>query len=346
MGEVRFVNVNNDKVYPLTRVLRRRNCRLSNSSVGRNRALSEVGNCKVPMFVKRTTRGVGNTRLIICSTTVGRAGPRERTTGGLNVPYVREDMVLNVIAEECEEDVTISNARNGAAAATVLSRILVNDNFSPSTVVNKGLPFVNKGDCINRDSVVIYRTYRCISAFLRLGPFVSVVLGVSTSRLSCFGGLSGVGGSFGGFTRRAANLLIVGNSSRGALSTMGSIRVRGVACNFNRGYSCETRGVDTSGNIRRRFSLCCGNRGLARVGLVIPKGRGVCGTLTTTTATRCLNTAPGRVSRGLRGFNNIREEFRVLNAPSKVAITSSFTRRPARLATALGTTVGVNFGGI
>ncbi len=342
MGRVRVVNVNNDKVYPLTRVLRDGNCILANSSGGRDSPLGHMGTLNVGIFVKRDTSGMGSTRLIICSTTVSARGPRVIRTRHLNVPAVRHDRLLNTLAHGFSGIVNMYNARNGASIASVVARVLVLGGVRPATIVNNGLPLVGSGNVTNGDRVVIYRDYRFISAFLRLSPSVAILLGVSGSRLSCFGAVRGVIHSFGGFIT-VNGIYCMGNSSRLTLSTARNLSVGAIAFNFDSGGRCITGGRGANG-FNFSFSMCGDNRGLVGLRLGVPNRRGVLGTLSTFTITCSLNMSTRNVGSTLRDFANTNEHFRFLNRFSNFILTSSCTRRPARVGTALATTGGLSCG--
>lgn len=296
----------------------------------------------VPIAVNRETRGVGNTRVVICATTLLGSGPRLMTTGTDKVPAFRHSGLFNTVSEVCGGYVNVYKARNGAAAASVAARVVVATGLSPSTMVNKGLPVVNSDNEINGDRGFIYRTYRFISAFLSLSPSITIVLGVSRSRLSCFGALSGLVGDFRGFTSVTAGTMVCGNSSTGALGTVRNVSNGSlVAFNVTRRGSCCPRGVTPMRNTCCRFSTVRGNRFLYRVGLEIPKLRGILGTLTTLTTSVCSNTSTRSYHKKLSTFDNTREHFRLLNGCGNIAFMSSCTRRPTRLGIAVSTTVRV-----
>lgn len=234
IGGIRFVNVNNTNVYPLTRVLVSLKCRIANSSGGSARAFEHIRGRNTGIFLNRGGRGVSpSARLIVCAGTVLGNGRRLRFTG-TGCPAFRETRLLKTVDEVCSGYVNIYNARNGAAASSVVARTLLRSSLSPDTIVNKGLPVVGTCNEINGARGFIYRSYRFGGAFLRVGTSVTIILGVSRSRLSFFKGLRGVGGSFHGFYRGAAGAVVCGNSSTGAISVLGNVS-NGRLVSFNGG---------------------------------------------------------------------------------------------------------------
>lgn len=153
----------------------------------------------------------------MCATTMRTSGRRFSHTGRLRLPVLSETRFLKRLVGGCSAPVTIDNARNGAAAASVVSRVLLRTGASPALSVNNVLGSVRNGVHINRSNLFITRTYRCAGDFLDFFPGVNVVLGVRRSRLSFFGSLTSVHTSFHGFTRLlpTSNALFVGNSVRG-----------------------------------------------------------------------------------------------------------------------------------
>lgn len=346
---VRFVNVNNVDVDKLTRVLLNRSFIVSNSSSGSDPLARTLRGGKTAVCCKRHTAGVASSMsIIMCATTVRPSGPRFTYTGRGKLPVLAHTRLLKRVVEGCSAPITVSKARKGAAAASVMSRVLLTKSYSPAVDIKNVLPTVNKGVHMNGSRAFIARTYRCAGDFLDFFPGVDVVLGVSTSRLSFFGSVSSVHRSFHHFTRLlpTSNALVVGTSAPGCRSVVQSLPYGIVACNLRRSTSCRTTSVACSGCKRTSFSILHGNIGINDCCLGIPNVRGISGTLTTVTLNRLLNLSRRIVVGKLKDFAKASHHFRCGKRITKIAVMSSCTRRPARVRTALRTTRGCPRGGL
>lgn len=243
---VRFVKVKNVDVDNLTRVLLRRGFQVSNSSTGSDPLAHALRRHNTIVCCKRHTSGVGSSMsIIICATTVRPSGPRFTYTGRGKLPVLAHTRLLKRVVQGCSAPVTVSKARKGAAAASVISRVLLRNSYSPAVDINKVLPTVRKGVHIKGSRAFVARTYRCAGDFLDFFPGVDIVLGVSTSRLSFFGSVSSVHRSFQGFTRLlpTSNALVVGTSAPRCRAVAQRLPYGILACNLRRSTSCATASV-------------------------------------------------------------------------------------------------------
>lgn len=338
---VRFVKVNKVDVDNLTRVLLRRKFAMSNSSSGRSPLAGGLRSRNTVVRCKRYTRGVSSkVSYIMCATTVGGTGPRLVRTITHGVPVLAHTRLLKRLVGGCGAPVTMSNARKGAAAASVVSRVLLTTSLSPAVSINNVLGTVNNGVHIKGSRAFVARTYRCAGDFLRFCPGVDIVLGVRRSRLSFFGSLRSVERSFRRFTTLlpSSKALVVGNSVSGCRRVCRNLSYGIVACNSSSVLSCDTTGVACSRGKLITFSLVGGEGTISRVRLSMANSRGISGTLTSVTATRLLRVPVRAVGGKVLSFDKASHHFRCGKAFGNMAIISSCTRRPARVTTALGTT--------
>lgn len=238
LNTARFVNVNNTNVDILTRVLRTRKITISNSSHTRDTGASQLRALNVAIRFKRQTRGITRTRAIICSDTVGPSGPRVITTRTTNGHVIRHDSVLTLLVGN-GQTIAITKTRNGAAADSVLSRVLIGTNTSPDCTVNNFVRNPSNAALSNKrtngNSVLITRTSRSSNDFTGCRPAVTVVAGYRTSRLSRCNSRTRCHTTFITRTNQTANRIVVDVSSPSKLTILRtlptSIGSRAITCN-------------------------------------------------------------------------------------------------------------------
>ncbi len=206
------MNVNNVKVDTVTECcgcgkLGIDNCSGAPSSLAhtlrtrkvRIRCRSSVG-C-VPASISRA--------LIMCAPTVPGSVKRLMCIRRGNWEIVGHSEVLNRVTRN-RRYLTITNARKGAAADALLTRVFRSSKRKYSTFLKNVSGGRSAGLLIDSGPMVITRTSRFSESFLRLFPSVTIVASVSTSRLSVCSSIRRVCRTFETFTSRIDNALVAG----------------------------------------------------------------------------------------------------------------------------------------
>lgn len=345
---VRFINVNNTNVNNVTRILTGRNCRVDNSSLTPGPIARRLVGLKTAVCFGRHPRGMHSTDIIIISDTVSTSGPRVITTRRTHVPIVHHTRVLTRLVH-FHRNVTVTKARNGAAAATVISDVCTRTKLSPAFIGNKLMGTTKIRTHLKRNQCLVTRTSRDSTSFLRLRPVITVIAGVRTSRVSaCRNSFRGLGRAFVGFLRGLpfCNHTIVYISSPIVHRLLPQIKHRAAACNFDRSTSIHMRSCRRV-NPRKRFALLHRSGRPVHIALGTPNHRGTLGTTTTITITARRKVSSRTVLHTLRDFRKAKHHFSFLNrfplrpignGDNATVLISSCNRRPARISTAVGTT--------
>ncbi len=272
--------------------------------------------------------------VIICAPTVPTSGGLFYFFHSGNCIVTGQTRILNAVAH-VRHNLYITNARNGAAASAVATRVLGRDTISYGTFLNNVTGSCSDGLVLSSgDSLIIIRTSRFSHSFRRLAPCVTMVATASTSRLSVCNARRTC---LSDFTRFASlvipnNTLVIGGNIRLRLHIRTSIHI--FDCSTSKGTSFCTSGVHVNSN-GLLFSFIAPSYHITSIGLNIPILVGIRGTITTVTLNCLGNIAPSRLQTTVRSFDNVHHHFSFRCHSRGLIIISSCTRRFMRLRTSL-----------
>ncbi len=187
---------------------------------------------------------------------------------------------------------------------------------------------------INYRCIVIRISSRTLSLNemrnLRFGA--TVFAGLARSRLSCRRGVRGCCLTGGGlFSVYSGTIMGVSGSCNGEL--FDRVDYGGISVSLGRGTSCVTGSLGLrTGTIRCVLFAS----GVVPVGIGVPNGFAICGSLYTVTTTSFLKVRRGVAGATLNRFANMGKETRIIPGAGSFAMVVSCTRAPSNVGGVLG----------
>ena len=344
---IHFIGIGGSGMFPLAQILLARGYTISGSDNNEGDTLDAERRMGMTIHMGHRAENFAGADLIVHTAAILPDNPELVAAKASGIPVVERSVLLGAISAEFDKAVCVSGTHGKTTTTSMITQILMEDGFDPTVVIGGKLDVIGGNGRAGDSEYMVCEACEFVDTFLRLHPYLSLILNVDADHMEYFKCIENTIRSFNRFAKLASGLVVANGDDENTRKALAGVEKPVITFGWEpkNDYYPENIVRDIHGEaVVTRFDLMRRGEKLTGIELHIPGRHNVINAVAACAAVVELGVAPERLSPALAGFHGAHRRFEILGHKNGVTIADDYAHHPAELEVTLKAAKEMGFG--
>ena len=334
---IHFIGIGGSGMCPLAEILHAKGFYLTGSDNNETDTLQRVRNLGIPVVLGQKAENVDGADLVIYTAAILPDNPELVASFKKGIPTFERAVLFGAITKRYGNCVGICGTHGKTTVTAMLSQILIENGFDPSTVIGGKLPLTGTSGRVGSSDTLVCEACEFKDHFLELYPDVSVILNVDCDHMEYFKTLENLKHSFGVFADKATKCVIFNGDDKNTVDSIASIGKNKDFISFGMSDKNDyyPGRIEWVNGAYAAFDVYRKGKCLGRVELSIPGEHNIINALAATAAAMYCGADFAQCSKSIHNFEGAGRRFEKLGFLNGAQIADDYAHHPAELSVTL-----------
>jgi UDP-N-acetylmuramate--alanine ligase len=334
---VHMIGIGGISMSGLAEILMNKGVKVTGSDIRSTEITDKLKNMGALISIPHDAGNIKFQDLVVYTAAVTRDNPEIIEAVNKGIPVVERSDLLGAIMDQFNNSVAISGTHGKTTTTSMISSIMIEAGFDPTIHVGGMLNLIGGNTRFGNSSYFITEACEYKDSFLKLNPFLAVVLNIDLDHLDYFRDIDHIRGSFESFLSNVKDQgIVVLNIDDPQTKTLAKSLARPVTS-----YGINTSDVDwTAENISFKegyatFSLKNKKSFMGNISLSVPGLHNVSNSLAAAAACYALGVPVNDIKKGLENFKGTQRRLEDKGTVGGVRVMDDYAHQPTEIQTAI-----------
>ena len=186
---VHFIGCGGSGTYPLIQILHSRGLTISGSDVEETKITKAERAMGVTVYLEHDAAHLGDAQLVVYSAAIHDENPELKAARARGIPAVERSVMLGYVSRMYSHSVCVSGTHGKTTTTSMITTALELAGRDPSAVIGGKLPLINGYGKAGKGDDIVIEACEFAETFLKLTPYLSVVLNIDNDHLDYYGSM-------------------------------------------------------------------------------------------------------------------------------------------------------------
>lgn len=344
---IHFIGIGGSGMFPIAQILNSKGYHISGSDNNESDTLSSVRDMGIKVYFGHSGKNIEGADLIVYSAAIMDDNEELIYSKNSGVEVIERAKLLGVITSLFENVLCVSGTHGKTTTSAMITQILEESNFNPTSIIGGKLPKINGNGKIGREDLLVCEACEFSDTFLNLFPDISVILNIDEDHLDYFKNLDNIIKSFSKFCGITSNTIIVNGDDKNSLQAISSCEKKIITFGLtNKNDYYPKNIVIKESEISIEYDLIFKDKKIADIVLKVPGEHNILNSVASCAAAIELGVSPSQLKDGLSDFRGASRRFEVLGSVDGVTIIDDYAHHPLEIELTLKALKSLKFNNI
>ena len=340
---IHFIGIGGSGMCPIAEILMSEGFEISGSDMNEGETLDKMKGYGIPVYMGHAAENIKGAELVVYSAAVKPENPERKAADEQGIPCIERSVMLGVVCRRYKRSIAVSGTHGKTSTTAMLSQILIGSGFDPSAIIGGKLPFIGGNSYVGQSDIIVCEACEYVDTFLKLNPFISIILNIDADHLDYFKNLDNIKKSFNKFAKQTTGLLVINGDDQNTLDAVADVELEKITFGF--GENCDYRAVNVSADkgVHEQYDLLYKGEKITSVKLIVPGKHNIYNSLAAAATAHYLGATADEISDNLHKFGGVHRRFEILGTPCGITVADDFAHHPTELTVTLNAAMQMGF---
>lgn len=220
---IHFIGIGGSGMCPLAEILHAQGAYLTGSDNNETDTLQRIRNLGIPVVLGQKAENVDGADLVIYTDAILPDNPELVASREKGIPTFERSVLFGAVSKRYDNCIGICGTHGKTTVTAMLSQIMIENGFDPSTVIGGKLPLTGTSGRVGKSDTLICEACEYKDHFLKLYPDISVILNVDCDHMEYFKTLENLENSFATFAENATKCVIYNGDDKNTVDSLAGV---------------------------------------------------------------------------------------------------------------------------
>lgn len=331
---VHMVGIGGISMSGLSEILLNMGIHVTGSDVKNSPNIERLRLKNVPIFLKQEPSNITNQDLVVYTAAMPVDHPELEAARKKGIPVIDRATLLGEIMKNYGKSIAVSGTHGKTTTTSMISYCLMEAGKDPTVHIGGIFDPIGGTTRIGASEFFVTEACEYKDSFLKLNPYVGVILNIEPDHLDYFHDIDQIAGSFLKFASHVPpDGIVVGNAdNERVLHILDSLKCRTVTYGLTSPKANWTaRNITFDENGYPSFRVVCGKKSIMRLKLSIPGIHNVSNSLACFAACSALGVPLEIIQSSLRKFKGTRRRFELKGTVDGIRVVDDYAHHPTEV---------------
>ena len=335
--KIHFIGCGGSGMYPLIQILAAKGYELSGSDVLDGSIIRYEREMGVKVSLGHNADNVVGADMVVYSAAISKDNVELNAAASYGIPTVERSVLLGYVSRLYKQSICVSGTHGKTTTTSMITTALELAGRDPSAVIGGKLPLINGYGKAGKGDDIVIEACEFAETFLKLTPYLSVVLNIDNDHLDYYGSMGELKFAFKRFALMTKFMIFANADDKNTMDVMYTLdrRVRTFAIDNAADYRAVNVQEYKPGFFE--FDVLELGEHFAHIKLGVPGYHNIYNALAMCCCVRPLGLKPEDAVRAAEQFHGTGRRFEIKGECNGAVIVDDYAHHPTELAATLAT---------
>ena len=335
--KIHFIGCGGSGMYPLIQILAAKGYELSGSDVLDGSIIRYEREMGVKVSLGHNADNVVGADMVVYSAAISKDNVELNAAASYGIPTVERSVLLGYVSRLYKQSICVSGTHGKTTTTSMITTALELAGRDPSAVIGGKLPLINGYGKAGKGDDIVIEACEFAETFLKLTPYLSVVLNIDNDHLDYYGSMGELKFAFKRFALMTQFMIFANADDKNTMDVMYTLdrRVRTFAIDNHGDYRAVNINEYKPGFFE--FDLKEWSKVTGHIRLAVPGRHNIYNALAMCCCVRPLGLQPADAERAAAEFHGTGRRFEIKGECNGAVIVDDYAHHPTELAATLAT---------
>ena len=335
--KIHFIGCGGSGMYPLIQILAAKGYELSGSDVLDGSIIRYEREMGVKVSLGHNADNVVGADMVVYSAAISKDNVELNAAASYGIPTVERSVLLGYVSRLYKQSICVSGTHGKTTTTSMITTALELAGRDPSAVIGGKLPLINGYGKAGKGDDIVIEACEFAETFLKLTPYLSVVLNIDNDHLDYYGSMGELKFAFKRFALMTQFMIFANADDKNTMDDMYTLDRR------VRTFGIENDGDYQALNVNEykpgffEFDLKEWSKITGHIRLAVPGYHNIYNALAMCCCVRPLGLKPEDAVRAAEQFHGTGRRFEIKGECNGAVIVDDYAHHPTELAATLAT---------
>lgn len=331
---IHFIGIGGSGMFPLVQILHAHGFYITGSDNNETETIKIERNMGITVYMGHSADNIKGADLIVYTAAILPDNVELMAAKAGEAPAIERSELLGAVSAAYSEAVCVSGTHGKTTTTAMITQILMTAGIDPTVVLGGKLKSIGGSGRVGTGEVMVCEACEFVDTFLKLHPYVSLILNVEEDHLDYFGTLENIVKSFSKFASLASGCVVVNGDDENAMKAVENAKNAGkkiVTFGWSEKNDYYPANIDYKAGKKSEFTLMQGKNEIAKISLNIPGEYNILNAVAACVSALVVGASSSSLVEGLKKFYGTKRRFEILSDVGGVTIADDYAHNPKEL---------------
>ncbi len=341
---IHFIGIGGSGMCPLAEILHEKGYYLTGSDNNEGDTLNRIKALGIPVVLGQKAENVDGADMVVFSAAIMADNPELKAAYEKGIPTFERSKLFGAVTRKYENCVGVCGTHGKTTVTSMISQILIENNYDPSAVIGGRLPLTGTNGRVGKTETLICEACEYKDTFLDLSPDAAVILNIDCDHMEYFKTLENLIASFTKFADMATKAVIFNGDDANTVEAVKNVKDKELITfgkNKSNTYYCEN--IEWIDGAFPKFTVYKNGDELGCITLNVPGEHNIVNALSAVAAAMYCGASFEECKKSLLNFKGAGRRFEILGEYNGAVIADDYAHHPKELEVTLSAVKKMNY---
>jgi len=337
---IHFIGIGGSSMNGLASILFNMGYNITGSDQNHSKVIDKLKGMGIKVYIGHSGDNVNNADVVVYTAAISKDNPELLRAKELGIPAIERSTLLGIITKMHPVSIAVSGTHGKTSTTSMISMILLEEGLDPSIHIGGELDAIGGGTRIGGNKYFVTEACEYVDTFLKLYPYIAVILNIEADHLDYFKDLNHVKNSFrkfasqvqdSGFVIACADDSNVVDILEGLQQTIITYGIK------SENAMWRALDIEFDSNGRPSYKLVVNGKESGIVKLSVPGLHNVLNSLAAAAACNAVGCSMEAIMQGLLNYTGVHKRFEFKGTINGVTVIDDYAHHPSEIKATLKT---------
>ena len=335
--KIHFIGCGGSGMYPLIQILAAKGYEISGSDVLDGSIIRYEREMGVKVSLGHSADNIIGVDMVVYSAAISKDNVELCAASSYGIPTIERSVLLGYVSRLYKQSICVSGTHGKTTTTSMITTALELAGRDPSAVIGGKLPLINGYGKAGKGDDIVIEACEFAETFLKLTPYLSVVLNIDNDHLDYYGSMGELKFAFKRFALMTKFMIFANADDKNTMDVMYTLdrRVRTFGIQNDGDYQALNVNEYKPGFFE--FDLKEWNKVTGHIRLAVPGYHNIYNALAMCCCVRPLGLQPADAERAAAEFHGTGRRFEIKGECNGAPVVDDYAHHPTELAATMAT---------
>ncbi len=335
---IHFIGIGGSGMCPLAEILHSQGHYLTGSDNNESDTLKRIRALGIPVTMGQKAENVEGADMVVYTAALLPDNPELVAAKESGIPTFERSKLFGYFTRNYDNCVGVCGTHGKTTVTSMLSHILIDNNFDPSAIIGGKLPLTGTNGRVGKSDILVCEACEYKDTFLDLTPDISVILNVDRDHMEYFKTLENLESSFRKFANMSTKAVIYNGDDKNTIDSIAGVKGKKmISFGTNEGCTYIAKNQGFINGAFPCYDVYSNGEKLGTVELSVPGEHNILNSLAAITTAITLGATFEQCCESIKTFKGAGRRFEYLGQYNGADIVDDYAHHPAELSVTLST---------
>lgn len=338
---IHMIGIGGSGMCPLAEIMHSKGYVITGSDNNTGDNINRLSKMGIKIFMGHKEENIKDAQLVVYSAAISKENPELLKAEESGIPTMERSKFLGAITRKFDNVIGIAGTHGKTTATSMLSQILILNDFDPTAVIGGRLPLIEANGRAGESEYMVCEACEYVDTFLELSPDITVLLNVDNDHLEYFKTMGNLIKSFGKFVGMSKQAFINGDDEL-CLEAIKNLQVNIIKFGFATDNDYIAKNIKP-GKMGMIFDVYNKDKFIVNITMNVPGKHNVYNALAAIAVAHTLGVDVSGIKCSIEKFGGAGRRFEFLCEKNNITYVDDYAHHPTELKATLNAAKSLDY---